>query len=358
MIDLGLRRLPTNLGVALLVALLLGVLIGGLAISASVVLPLRRRLRARRAPGRDSAAHFRSLIAWRSSASGSGSSCCCRSRRSAAGSIGRRGGERHSDTPGQPPVDHVLPRPELPAQRAAGQGDRAVPAHRRTRQGHVRDAGRARPPVPPPRRSRSRDPPAPGAGAAPRPERPAEACRHCSRWARTTCARACSIAPRPCSPTWSRIDMRAPLALRHLIGIYQSERDWDKAIENARRYEEATGEPMGKLIAQFECELAERHRAAGDIDAARAAVARAYEADANSRARRHDRRPHRSRCRQRRRARSARSSASRAQDPDYLPEILPPLLRLLRARRRRARRARVPGRDDASTTAASRRCWR
>ena len=31
------------------------------------------------------------------------------------------------------------------------------------------------------------------------------------------------------------LDMRAPLALRHLIGIYQSERDWDKAIENARR---------------------------------------------------------------------------------------------------------------------------
>lgn len=44
LIDLGFARLPSNLGVALLVALLLGVLIGGLAISASVVLPLRRRL--------------------------------------------------------------------------------------------------------------------------------------------------------------------------------------------------------------------------------------------------------------------------------------------------------------------------
>jgi lipopolysaccharide biosynthesis regulator YciM len=77
------------------------------------------------------------------------------------------------------------------------------------------------------------------------------------------------------------LDM-APLALKHLIGIYQAERDWDKAIENARRYEAATGEPMGKLIAQFECEVAERQRATGEIDAARAAVARAYEADANS----------------------------------------------------------------------------
>ena len=78
------------------------------------------------------------------------------------------------------------------------------------------------------------------------------------------------------------LDMRAPLALRHLIDIYQAERDWDKAIENARRYEAATDEPMGKLIAQFECELADRHRASGDEQAARAAVARAYQADANS----------------------------------------------------------------------------
>jgi putative membrane protein len=43
-IDLGAAQIPTTLGIALLVALLLGVLLGGLAISASVVLPLRRRL--------------------------------------------------------------------------------------------------------------------------------------------------------------------------------------------------------------------------------------------------------------------------------------------------------------------------
>ena len=78
-----------------------------------------------------------------------------------------------------------------------------------------------------------------------------------------------------------RLDI-TPHALRHLIGIYQAERDWPKAIENATRYEAATGEPMGKLVAQFECELADRHRAAGDVAAARASVRRAYEADANS----------------------------------------------------------------------------
>lgn len=43
-IDLGAMQISTTLGVALLVALLLGVLLGGLAIAASIVLPLRRRL--------------------------------------------------------------------------------------------------------------------------------------------------------------------------------------------------------------------------------------------------------------------------------------------------------------------------
>jgi lipopolysaccharide biosynthesis regulator YciM len=80
----------------------------------------------------------------------------------------------------------------------------------------------------------------------------------------------------------AKIDQRAPQALKHLIGIYQSERDWPKAIENASRFEAATGEPMGKLIAQFECELADRPRAAGDVVAARASIVRAYAADSTS----------------------------------------------------------------------------
>ncbi len=44
LVDLGAAQIPTTLGIALLVALLLGVLLGGLAIAASVVLPLRRQL--------------------------------------------------------------------------------------------------------------------------------------------------------------------------------------------------------------------------------------------------------------------------------------------------------------------------
>jgi lipopolysaccharide biosynthesis regulator YciM len=121
------------------------------------------------------------------------------------------------------------------------------------------------------------------------------------------------------------LDMRAPLALRHLINIYQAERDWDKAIENAQRYEAATGESMGKLIGQFECELADRHRAAGDTDAARTAVARAYQADANS---------VRAGMLEGRLEVEAGNDAGAIRafervartDPDYLPEVMPALL--------------------------------
>ena len=123
----------------------------------------------------------------------------------------------------------------------------------------------------------------------------------------------------------ARIDQRAPQALRHLIAIYQAERDWAKAIENATRYEAVTGEPMGRLIAQFECELADRNRAAGEIEAARAAIARAYAADSNS-ARAGmlegrievDAGNHRAAIR-------ALERAAR-HDPEFLPELLPQLL--------------------------------
>jgi lipopolysaccharide biosynthesis regulator YciM len=117
----------------------------------------------------------------------------------------------------------------------------------------------------------------------------------------------------------------SPLALKHLIGIYQAERDWAKAIENARRFEQATGEPMGKLVAHFECELADRHRAAGELDAAREAVARAYGADANSvRAGMLEGRIELDAGND---AAALRSFERVARgDPDYLPEVLPSLL--------------------------------
>lgn len=123
----------------------------------------------------------------------------------------------------------------------------------------------------------------------------------------------------------AKIDQRAPQALRHLIGIYQSERDWPKAIENAARFEAATGEPMGKLIGQFECELADRLRASGDADAARAAVARAYAADSTSvRAGILEGRIETDAGHHGAAIRAFERAARH--DPDYLPEIMPMLL--------------------------------
>ncbi|MCY7354354.1 MAG: LapA family protein [Lysobacter sp.] len=44
-LDLGATALHTTLGVAILISLLIGVVVGGLVMTASVVLPLRQRLR-------------------------------------------------------------------------------------------------------------------------------------------------------------------------------------------------------------------------------------------------------------------------------------------------------------------------
>ena len=72
------------------------------------------------------------------------------------------------------------------------------------------------------------------------------------------------------------MDALAPSALKHLIGIYQHERDWNKAIENAQRLQQATGESQGAVIAQFHCELAELARAQGAREDAYVHVADAF----------------------------------------------------------------------------------
>lgn len=124
----------------------------------------------------------------------------------------------------------------------------------------------------------------------------------------------------------AKIDERAPQALKHLISIYQAERDWEKAIENAARYEEVSDEPMGKLIGQFECELAERHRAAGRLDEAREAIRRANAADAMSvRAGIIEGRLESDFGNDEAAVRAFERAARN--DPDYLPEILPQLMK-------------------------------
>jgi lipopolysaccharide biosynthesis regulator YciM len=73
------------------------------------------------------------------------------------------------------------------------------------------------------------------------------------------------------------MNAHAPSALRHLIGIYQHERDWHDAIEHARRLEVMTGEDETPMIAQFYCELADRSRQHGARAEAREYLAQAFE---------------------------------------------------------------------------------
>jgi len=77
------------------------------------------------------------------------------------------------------------------------------------------------------------------------------------------------------------MDAHAPSALRHLIAIYQHERDWHKAIEHARRLEVMTGEDERPMIAQFYCELADRSRQHGARAEARDYLRQAFECQAD-----------------------------------------------------------------------------
>ena len=71
----------------------------------------------------------------------------------------------------------------------------------------------------------------------------------------------------------------APSALTHLVSIYQHERDWNKAIDNATKLEEASGESQGAIIAQFHCELAEQARGRQAWDEARTSLDAALAAE-------------------------------------------------------------------------------
>lgn len=64
-------------------------------------------------------------------------------------------------------------------------------------------------------------------------------------------------------------ESHAPSALRHLLDIYQQEKDWAKALHLAQQLEAVTGEPMGLVLAHFCCELAEVDIEAGKLAAAR-----------------------------------------------------------------------------------------
>ncbi|HET7065259.1 MAG TPA: lipopolysaccharide assembly protein LapB [Rudaea sp.] len=73
------------------------------------------------------------------------------------------------------------------------------------------------------------------------------------------------------------MDAQVPSALRHLIGIYQHEKDWGKAIDHARRLEKISGDSQGPVIAQFYCEQAEQARTAKNFADAHEHLDHAFE---------------------------------------------------------------------------------
>lgn len=57
-------------------------------------------------------------------------------------------------------------------------------------------------------------------------------------------------------------------SLRHLIDIFEREKDWKKAIQMAKRLQQISGQYMGREIAHYYCELAEIEWSQGQIRAA------------------------------------------------------------------------------------------
>ena len=64
-------------------------------------------------------------------------------------------------------------------------------------------------------------------------------------------------------------------ALESLCGIYEQEREWEKAIDAGKRLEVLGGRSLALQIAHYYCELAEAAAAAKDFNAARAHVKKA-----------------------------------------------------------------------------------
>ncbi len=65
------------------------------------------------------------------------------------------------------------------------------------------------------------------------------------------------------------LNSHAPSALRHLLDIYQQEKDWQEALQQAQKLEAMTDEKMGLVMAHFCCEMAEEDLQAGKPAAAR-----------------------------------------------------------------------------------------
>jgi len=66
-------------------------------------------------------------------------------------------------------------------------------------------------------------------------------------------------------------------ALRHILDIYEQEKDWDNAIVAARKLSQVTGRSFAGVIAHYYCEQAELLRQEGELSEALRTVRRALE---------------------------------------------------------------------------------
>ncbi len=120
-------------------------------------------------------------------------------------------------------------------------------------------------------------------------------------------------------------ERHAEHAMRKLVAIYEQQRDWELAIRMARRLEQATGTGLGRVIAHYHCEQAQELRNAGRFGAALAAARQALDVSALCvRASLLEGRL----LAEKRDYRGAMLAYRRVeqQDPDYLAEVIGPLL--------------------------------
>ena len=113
-------------------------------------------------------------------------------------------------------------------------------------------------------------------------------------------------------------------ALAQLLDIYQQERDWDKAIQSAKRLNSMAGTPMHQVIAQFYCEQAEAALQRGEQGLGARLIRRALAED------RHCVRATLLQARQEMASGSYRGAIRtlkkvEQQDPNFLPEVVVPL---------------------------------
>jgi lipopolysaccharide biosynthesis regulator YciM len=68
-------------------------------------------------------------------------------------------------------------------------------------------------------------------------------------------------------------------AFSELLEIYQQEKDWDNAINTARKLELTSGKSLNPMIAQFYCEQADSNLLQGDLKGAKDNIRRALNID-------------------------------------------------------------------------------